>query len=190
MYDYLEFVLAPIRLSEREINFPKNSKILDVACGTGTQSILLARKGFSVVGVDLSPDMIARANKKARKEDNVTFICGDASKIEYSDSYFDLSLISLGLHEMPEEIGLTILKEMKRVTNKNGKIIIIDYHIPKNKILAFIVNRISKIWESKHYDHFLTVGLEYYLEKVGLKIEKKEERTLGNIQVVICANLK
>lgn len=164
VYDWVEFFTAHIREYVAMVNLPKGSKILDMACGTGAQSIAFAKKGFSVVGVDLSPDMLARAKKKIRKEYDVSLICADASKIEYPDSYFALSSISFGLHDMPEEIGLAVLKEMKRVTKQNGKIIIVDYRAPKNA-LSKLANKIAKIWESKYYDYFLKVGLEYYLGK-------------------------
>lgn len=188
VYDWVEFLVASIRTRAAEVNLPKGSKVLDMACGTGAQSIAFAKKGFSVVGVDLSPDMLARAKDKIRDEYDVNFICGDASKIDYPDSYFDLSSISFGLHDMPEEIGLAILREMKRITQQNGKIIIVDWHTPKNMLSAFLGNKIAKIWETKYYDHFLGVGLEHYLEKVGLKIESKETRLWGNTQITICIN--
>src|SRR3989338_6460697 len=190
IYDWAEFVVAPIRARVAEVNFPKGSKVLDMACGTGAQSIAFAKKGFSVVGVDLSPHMLARAKKKVRKEYDVNFICRDASEVEYPDSYFDFSSISFGLHDMPEEIGFAILKEMKRTTKQNGKVIIVDYHVPKNELSAFIGNRIAKIWESKYYDYFLAVGLEHYLKKVGFKIESKEQHLFGNVQIATCINVK
>ena len=190
VYDWIEFLVASIRTRAAEVHLPKGSKILDMACGTGAQSIAFAKRGFSVVGVDLSPDMLARAKKKVRSEYDVNFICGDASKIDYPNSYFDLSSISFGLHDMPEEIGLAVLQEMKRTTKQNGKIVIVDYHVPENAFVAFIGNKIAKIWESKYYDHFLAVGLEDYLGKVGLKIENKEVRLWGNAQIAICINAK
>lgn len=190
IYDWVEFLVAHIRARASEVSLAKGSRILDMACGTGAQSIAFAKKGFSVVGVDLSPDMLARAKKKIRKEYDINFVCRDASKIEYPDSYFDLSSISFGLHDMPEEIGLAILREMKRATKQNGKIVIVDYHVPRNAASAFIGNRIAKIWESKYYDHFLAVGLEHYLAKVGLKVESKETRLLVNAQIATCMNTK
>ncbi len=190
VYDWVEFLVAHIRAQAAKVDSPKGSKVLDVACGTGAQSIAFAKRGLSVVGVDLSPDMLARAKKKVREEYDVNFICADASKIEYPDSHFALSSISFGLHDMPEEIGLAVLKEMKRATKQNGKIIIVDYHTPKNALSAFLGNKVAKIWESKYYDHFLEMGLEHYLEKVGLKIESRKIRLWGNTQITICINTK
>src|SRR3990167_10561890 len=109
VYDWVEFIVAFIRNDVAGVDLPKGSKILDMACGTGAQSIAFAKKGFSVVGVDLSPDMLMRAKNKIRDEYDINFVCRDASEVEYPDSFFDLSSISFGLHDMPEEIGLAIL---------------------------------------------------------------------------------
>lgn len=190
VYDWVEFVAAPIRTGVANVPLPRGSKILDMACGTGAQSIAFAKKGFSVVGVDLSPHMLTRAKKKIRSGYDVSFICNDASKIDFPDSHFDASSISFGLHDMPEQIGLAILQEMKRATKPNGKIIIVDYHVPKNRLSALIGKGIAKTWESKYYDDFLKVGVENYLQKTGLAIENRTLRLGGNVQIIVCENRK
>ena len=191
VYDLVEFFVAHIREKvAAEVNPPKGAQILDMACGTGAQSIAFAKRGFSVVGVDLSPDMLARAKKKVKTGYDATFLCQDASHIPYENSHFDLAVISFGLHDMPEEIGTAILREMKRATKPNGDIIIVDYDRPLNSSSAFLGHAIAKIWEGKYYDHFLKVGLRSYLGKVGLKENKKVNYFLGNIQKVICKNDK
>lgn len=48
-------------------NIPANTDILDVACGTGVVTVELARKGYSVTGVDLSADMLSHARDRARE---------------------------------------------------------------------------------------------------------------------------
>ena len=47
-------------------SIPPDSKLLDCSCGIGTQSIVLAQHGFSVVGTDSSPGMIAQARERAK----------------------------------------------------------------------------------------------------------------------------
>ena len=50
---------------EREINFKKGLKILDVGCGTGRHSIELTKRGYSVTGIDLSESQLLRAREKS-----------------------------------------------------------------------------------------------------------------------------
>ena len=190
VYDFVEIFVASLRKKVAKRIHKQKAKILDMACGTGNQSIAFANKNHSVVGVDLSPDMLRYAKKKVKSSHDITFVCGDATKISYPDAYFDVSSISFGLHDMPEEIGIMILREMIRTTKPDGQIIIVDYHKPKNKIIAWLGFRIAKLWESKYYDHFMRVGLNYYLDKVGLKAVGKEAHLLGNAQIVECTNKK
>jgi len=186
IYDYAEFLISHIRKEVVAKVSDKNAKILDVACGTGNQSVAFAKKRFSVIGIDLSKDMLRLAKTKVKSEYNLNFIYRDAIKIPYKKSTFDVSTISFGLHDMPEEIAIKILKEMKRVTKDNGQTLIVDYHKPKNVIKRFVGKIICKIWESKYYDHYMKLGLENYLDKTKFKIVNKKLFLLDNIQLVEC----
>lgn len=189
IYDFVEVFVAHIRRKVVECSgLPRGARVLDTACGTGAQSIAFAERGFSVVCVDLSPDMLARAKKKLKKGHDVALLCQDASSIPYADSHFDLATVSFGLHDMPEEIGAAVLKEMRRVTKPDGKIVIVDYDVPQNSFSAFLGRAVAKMWEGKYYDHFLKVGLQHYLNAAQLSAVGKESFMFGNIQIVICAN--
>ena len=57
--------------------------IVDLACGTGTMSILLAQQGYNVIGVDNSEDMLFVAREKSRKQGlQIPFICQDMQELE------------------------------------------------------------------------------------------------------------
>lgn len=59
---------------------PPPARILDLGCGTGTLSVLLAELGYDVRGVDIAPRMIERAQDKARRHGvDARFEVGDAS---------------------------------------------------------------------------------------------------------------
>ncbi|PIX80680.1 hypothetical protein COZ35_00090 [Candidatus Peregrinibacteria bacterium CG_4_10_14_3_um_filter_44_21] len=190
VYDYMAILIAKLRRKAAERVIGANKRILDTACGTGAQAIAFAKRGYSVTGIDLSEDMLSRAEKKVKKEYDISFSQGDATEIPHPDGYFDVSSISFGLHDMPEEIGILVLKEMMRATKSEGQIIIVDYHKPKNRIIARIVRNIVKLWESRYYDDFMQIGLDHYLDKVGLKTKHKETYFLGNAQIVECLNAK
>ena len=55
--------------------------VVDLACGTGSLACLLARRGYSVTAVDLSPDMLTVAEQKCRDLD-VTLLCQDMSRLD------------------------------------------------------------------------------------------------------------
>jgi len=189
VYDYFAAFISPTRkIVSQQTDLPKGSKILDVACGTGTQAILFAKGGYAVTGVDLSPDMLRIAKRKVKKDYDVRFLECDASQLPFDDNEFSFSTISFALHDMPEKIAVRVLKEMKRVTKSKGKIVIVDYHSSPVPLIRIVMNAIVGLWESDYYHEFMKNGLNHYLSKVHLKIEKRRLGFLGNFQIVLSIN--
>jgi ubiquinone/menaquinone biosynthesis C-methylase UbiE len=182
--------LLPIRLKIRnQLPLPEYTKVIDIACGTGLQAYALARSGHKVVGIDLSPAMIHKAKRKAVNGLNVSFICADATKIPYPNGFFDASILCFALHDMPEDVGLTVLEEMKRVTRRGGKIIIADYNCHSTHMTtAKLSHRLSKLFESKYYSEFMKRGILHYLKKKGLAEYTANAKYRGIVQIVCCQN--
>ena len=106
---------------------PKDGLILDLACGIGRISIPLAENGYNVVGIDISPSYIQRANEYAKEDgvsDNTRFVIGDMRKVasELSDiSGFDAIVnmwTSMGYWD--EETDLNILRQSLTLTKPEG----------------------------------------------------------------------
>jgi len=78
---------------------PPPARILDVGCGTGWTSFFLARRGYTVVGVDICPDAIAHANAQRDKLeiDHVRFLAVDYEEMTF-DEEFDAALFFDSLH--------------------------------------------------------------------------------------------
>jgi len=75
----------------------KPGLILDIGCGTGEQSLFLAKRGYKVVGVDISCEMLAKANENAREgmlKDRLSLVIASAEALPFRDKSFD-SLISI-----------------------------------------------------------------------------------------------
>jgi SAM-dependent methyltransferase len=63
-------------------------RVLDLACGTGTVSILLAKRGYQVVGVDRSEPMLAEARRKAAAAGvDIQFYCQNAAELKLKDKF-------------------------------------------------------------------------------------------------------
>lgn len=76
----------------RTLNLRGGEKILDLACGFGRHSLALARRGFDVTGVDITPDYVRYANETAKKEGlNARFYCCDIREVSY-EQQFDVVL--------------------------------------------------------------------------------------------------
>lgn len=77
----VDFVIKTLELTGKE-------QILDMACGFGRHSLELARRGFTVVGVDYTKSFIDDARKSARKENlNVDFIHSDIRDIKFNNEF-------------------------------------------------------------------------------------------------------
>ena len=188
LYDYEKYFFFPLRNKAANLFIiPKNSKILDVATGTGAQAYALAKYGYNVVGLDLSREMLEQAKKKLNRNLKLQFIHADATHIPYPANSFDAASISLGLHDMPYEIRLLVLKEIIRVTKTNGKIMIVDYLEPHANSMAKIAFQIERLYETPMFEDFVTRGLVSHLNKVGLTPYQRES-FLNLVQIVNCRN--
>jgi 2-polyprenyl-3-methyl-5-hydroxy-6-metoxy-1,4-benzoquinol methylase len=112
---------------EEEIGFRKNSKILDIACGTGRHSIELTRRGYCVTGIDFSESQLRRAKEKAQEQNlAINFQKLDARNLPFSRE-FDLAImICEGAFPLMEtdEMNFQILKGASNALKSNGKLII------------------------------------------------------------------
>src|SRR5882672_9472765 len=75
------------------LHLKPGTKVLDVACGTGNQSIPAARAGAEVIGLDIATNLLEQARERGRKENlKITFVEGDAEEIPYDKAQFDVVL--------------------------------------------------------------------------------------------------
>jgi arsenite methyltransferase len=99
---------------------PEGARVLDLGCGAGLDSILVAETAGSVIGVDFSLEMLARAKRSAELMGltNVDFRLGDAETIPVEAASVDVILINgiFNLNPAREEI----FNELARVTHPGG----------------------------------------------------------------------
>ncbi len=111
---------------EGEIGGDKGKRILDIGCGTGRHAIELARRGYEVVGVDLSAAQLRRAGEKAAAAGvTVDFRPGDARELPFA-SEFDLAIMLCeGAFPLMEtdEMNFAILRGAARALRPGGKFI-------------------------------------------------------------------
>lgn len=105
-------------------NIPFNSVLLDVGCGFGRHLKVLAPKVKKAVGIDYNDYMIRMAEKELKNFKNVKLYVENAKKMHFKDNIFDVVICMLNTFGDFGKNKIPILKEMKRVCKKNGKIII------------------------------------------------------------------
>ncbi len=105
----------------QRLNLKPGTKVLDVACGTGNQSIPSARAGAEVIGLDIAPNLLEQARKRALDEKlKIEFVEGDAEKIPYEAGRFDVVLSMFGAMFAPRPD--VVASELKRVCRPGGLI--------------------------------------------------------------------
>ena len=161
----------------------KGSRILDVATGTGQQAFAFGQRGYEVVGIDLSEAML-RVAKRKNKYGNVRFEVADATNLTFKNSSFDVSCVSFALHDMPLNVIRKTLREIVRVTRPNGKIVIVDYGLPKNRFGRFLVYRFVRLYEGQYYIKFIRYDLEDLVTTSGTNIEERISALLGAARII------
>ena len=129
VYDNENFVQGTIGecdFIEKELNFDKSLKILDVGCGTGRHAIELSKRGYNVTGIDLSEAQLKRAKEKAKAENLVIdFQCQDARNLSF-DGEFDVAIMlcegGFPLMET-DEMNYEILKSVTKSLKSQAKFI-------------------------------------------------------------------
>jgi ubiquinone/menaquinone biosynthesis C-methylase UbiE len=99
----------------------KGARVLDVACGTGNTAIPAARAGGLVTGIDIAPNLLEQARKRASAEQlEIKFHEGDAEQLPYADGAFDVVLTMFGamFAPRPEQV----VAELLRVCRAGGLI--------------------------------------------------------------------
>ncbi len=98
--------------------------IVDIGCGIGNASSLVAPFVGEVVGVDRETTMLDEARNRPDLLSNITFIDGDATNLPIDSDTFDVAMFSLVLHHV--EDAEVAIREAARVTKGDGRILIID----------------------------------------------------------------
>jgi 2-polyprenyl-3-methyl-5-hydroxy-6-metoxy-1,4-benzoquinol methylase len=104
---------------------PAPATILDVGCGTGSLSVILAELGYQVTGIDLSPAMIALAQEKAAAHGHaITFQVMDAAFPQFACQQFDVIICRHLLWALPEPEQ--VLQRWAELLKQPGRFFLIE----------------------------------------------------------------
>lgn len=114
-----------------------NLSVIDLATGTGDQALaLLGSKASirSIVGIDLSNEMLEIARKKAP---HIQFVRGDAGQIPFPKNSFDAASFSFGIRNVLDP--LVSMKDIYRILKPKGRCLILEFSLPPQPIRPFFL---------------------------------------------------
>ncbi len=152
----------------------KPGMILDIGCGTGEQSLFLAKRGYRVLGVDISRKMLTKANENAKEgklEDKLSLVIASAEALPFRDKSFDglISIFGVFNHIPRAEHAF---KETHRVLKSGGRAV---FTVVNRWNLTWWINallrcKVSWLISSLRSKEYTVNGLwTYYFSKNDLK---------------------
>jgi ubiquinone/menaquinone biosynthesis C-methylase UbiE len=146
LYDLFDFPFEYARYRRiRPMLFQGLSgRILDAGVGTG-RNFPFYPPGAEVVGVDISPAMLARAEQRrhASEAADVQLRQMDVTDLKFPDRSFDAAVATFLFCTLPDELQVPALQELGRVLKPGGMIRLLEYTRPRGTVRRFI----TRMWE-------------------------------------------
>jgi SAM-dependent methyltransferase len=158
-----------------EMARPESSWIaLDVATGTGHTAFALAPHIRSVIGIDLTSEMLAEAEQLRSRLSrfNVTFQIADVHNLPFEDSTFDLITCRRAAHHfaaIDRSLG-----EMRRVLKPGGRVVIDDRSVPEDDFVDRCMNFLDTCHDESHVREYRPSEWKQMLQRAGFTIETVE----------------
>lgn len=161
--------------------------VVELCCGTGGVTEELGSLFERVIGIDLSPDMLARARQRIARaglQDRVTLREGEASTVGFGDGSLAAVVISLGLHELPAWIRDLVIARAARWLKPGGRFVFCDYVLPRNRLVAMVFRWLGRLLiEEEHFDEYLAYPMEQRLQEHGFKLVARQRRCLSCVEL-------
>jgi ubiquinone/menaquinone biosynthesis C-methylase UbiE len=144
-YDLLDlpFEYGRYRKIRPQMFYGLSGRILDAGVGTG-RNFLFYPAGSEVVGIDLSPAMLARAQRRlSAAATRVELREMDVTRLEFADHSFEAAVATFLFCTLPDELQVAALRELRRVVKPGGIIRCLEYTRPSGGLRRAM----TRLWE-------------------------------------------
>jgi ubiquinone/menaquinone biosynthesis C-methylase UbiE len=146
-----------------------SGRILDAGVGTG-RNMPFYPPGAEIVGIDLSPAMLARAERRrAELAAQVDLKLMDVTHLEFADESFDAAVATFLFCVLPEPLQIPALEELGRVVKRGGDIRLLEYQRPRLPMRRFIA-RLWEPWMHFAYGAGFDRRTEEHVPEAGLEV--------------------
>lgn len=156
--------------------------VLDVGCGTGTLALAAKRQVGAagvVIGMDASPEMIDRAQRKAAKAgSDVAFRTGTVEALPFPDARFDVVLSTLMLHHLSRPLRQQCAREMRRVLKPGGRVLAVDFATPAKE-------RKGLLPRLHRHGHMAVRDIVALLSEAGLMVVENGSVGVGDLHFAV-----
>jgi ubiquinone/menaquinone biosynthesis C-methylase UbiE len=171
----------------KEMPLEKDSKVIDIGCGTGWASREIAKIATDgeVVGIDLSEAAIKRAKQFALKDKsydykNLIYKVANAENISYPNDYFDYAMCSVSFSWFSDpEAALT---EIERILKPGGKLYIAD--VCKDHFLGHLVTKLCNYRSFQKENLYSAEEFKEFFENHFVEVYQKKLSLLGGLLTV------
>lgn len=165
-----------------DLNIPPGAKVLEVGAGTGT-SFPAYPNHCEITGIDLAPDMLARARKKIEENSwsHLKVMEMNALALEFPDNTFDYVMAFHVVTVVPDPVRM--IAEAQRVCKPGGKIVIVNHFTSDRRILGTITQAFDPVtrWLGWRTD----LKLKPFIKAADLTVEKRYKLNKTSLYTVL-----
>ena len=146
-----------------------SGRILDAGVGTG-RNFEFYPHGTSVVGIDFSSAMLAKARRRiGRSTAAVELKEMDVTRLDFPSDTFDGAVATFLFCVLPDDLQVVALRELRRVVKSGGTIRLLEYVRPHGS-LRRVIAAIWELWMAWAYGASFDRRTEEHIQEAGLEI--------------------
>jgi demethylmenaquinone methyltransferase/2-methoxy-6-polyprenyl-1,4-benzoquinol methylase len=175
----------------KALGLQPGERVLEIGFGTGNEILDLAEAvgaGGRVAGIDVSPGMLAVAQRKVGAKQPATPIdlrVGDARQLPFADKAFDAAYSSFTLELFPEEDLPTVLAEARRVLRDGGRLAVVSMAKVKAGDKPSFLER-TYVWMHRHFPHVVDcrpIAAAELVTAAGFRVTKQIDLEIWTMPV-------